>query len=40
MANNNQNQNTSKTWVRLVCGALGILMVAGVVFMLVQILVG
>lgn len=42
MANKSQNQNNnlSKTWVRVMCGFLGLLMIAAVVFMLVQILMG
>ena len=38
MANKTGNTNVSKTWVRVMCGILGGLMVAGVVFMLVQML--
>ena len=40
MANKYQNTNTSKLWVRVTCGILGDLMVAGVVFMLIQMLIG
>ena len=36
----NKNKNTDKLWIRLMCGALGALMVAGTVFMVIQIIVG
>ena len=39
MAKYSGNSNTSKLWVRVVCGIMGGLMVAGVVFMLVQMLI-
>ena len=39
MANNSQNTNKSKLWVRVTCAIMGGLMVAGVVFMLVQMLI-
>ena len=39
MANKSQNTNTSKLWVRVTCGIMGGLMVACVVFMLIQMLV-
>ena len=38
MAKNSGNSNASKLWVRIVCGVMGGLMVAGVVFMLIQML--
>ena len=38
MANN--NKSTDKLWIRIMCGALGALMVAGTVFMIIQIFVG
>lgn len=34
------NKNTEKMWIRIMCGALGALMVAGTVFMLIQMLIG
>ena len=41
MSNNkNTNRAQDKLWVRVMCGVLGGLMVAGTVFMLIQILMG
>ncbi len=37
MAKQNDNRPTSKLWVKVTCGVLGLLMVAGVVFMFVQL---
>lgn len=39
MAKQNETQPTSKLWVKIMCGALGLLMVAGVVFMLIQLII-
>ena len=36
----NKNKNTDKMWIRIMCGFLGALMVAGTVFMLIQVLIG
>ncbi len=40
MSNKNNQSPTSKLWVRLMCGFLGLLMVGGVVFMLAQLILG
>lgn len=39
MANKSHNTNTSKLWIRVTCGILGGLMVAGVLFTLIQMLI-
>lgn len=32
------NKNSEKMWIRIMCGALGALMVAGTIFLLIQML--
>ena len=36
----NNKKTTDKMWIRVMCGILGGLMVAGTVFMLIQLLIG
>ena len=40
MSDNKNTRPTEKMWVRVLCGVLGGLMVAGTVVMLIQILMG